>query len=195
VSLNKNIFKNSIKNLFQITFLSLLTAILIHQLYDISIDYFSYKTVIIIDTKAYESDNNYPFVTLSTRNRQNLFLFEIIKNPWDYWPNFTVSNRKLIDKPAQDNIWRYISVEFEGIITTMVTVNSSQYLDGHYYVYVVDDNLLGQKDRDVYFSTRTINFNHNILNAKQTGQFAIKLNGKGHNGKSELDNNGKGRFC
>ena len=170
-----------------------MTAILIHQLYDISIDYFSYKTVIIIDTKAYESDNNYPFVTLSTRNRQNLFLFEIIKNPWDYWPNFKVSNRKLIDKLALDNIWRYISVEVEGISTTMVTVNSSQYLDGHYYVYEVDDYF--DKHTEVYFSTRTINFNHNIFNAKQTGQFAIKLNGKGHNGKGKLDNNGKGRFC
>ena len=168
-----------------------MTATLIHQLYDISIDYFSYKTVIIIDTKAYESDNNYPFVTLSARNRKNLLLFELDRWNW----NFTVSNRKLIDKPAQDNIWRYISVEVEGISSTMVTLNSSQYLDGHYYVYVVDDNLWKKKDTDVYFSTRTINFNHNILNAKQSGQFAIKLNGKGHNGKGKLDNNGKGRFC
>ena len=159
-----------------------MTAILIHQLYDISIDYFSYKTVIIIDTKAYESDNNYPFVTLSTRNRKNLLLFELV--PWD-WLNFTVSNRKLIDKPVVDNIWRYISVEVEGISTTMVTVNSSQYLDGHYYVYEVDDT--SRVLTDVYFSTRTINFNHHILNAKQTGQFAIKL--------KELDHNGKGRFC
>ena len=166
-----------------------MAAILIHQIYDISIDYFSYKTVIIIDTKAYESDNNYPFVTLSTRNRQNLFLFEIIKNPWDYWPNFTVSNCELIDKPFVDNIWRYISVEVEGISTTMVTGNSSQYLDGHYYMYALNEYA------DVYFSTRTINFTHNILNAKQSGQFAIKLNGKGHNGKGKLDNNGKGRFC
>ena len=144
-----------------------MTAILIHQLYDISIDYFSYKTVIIIDTKAYESDTNYPFVTLSTRTRKNLLLFELV--PWD-WLNFTVSNRKLIDKPAVDNIWRYVSVEVESINTTMVTVNSSQYLDGHYYVYEGDENY--RKYTDVYCSTRTINFNHNILNAKQTGQFA-----------------------
>ena len=160
-----------------------MTAILIHQLYDISIDYFSYKTVIIIDTKAYESDTNYPFVTLSTRIRTNLLLFELV--PWD-WLNFTVSNRKLIDKPAMDNIWRYISVEVEGISTTMVTVNSSQYLDGHYYM---DGDAFTDGDvfPDVYFSTRTINLNHNILNSKQSGQFAIKL--------KELDHNGKGRFC
>jgi len=47
----------------------------------------------------------------------------------------------------------------------MVTVNSSYYLDGHYYVY--EDY---GKSPDVYHSTRTINFNH-ILNAKQTEQF------------------------
>ena len=156
-----------------------MTATLIHQLYDISIDYFSYKTVIIIDTKAYESDTNYPFVTLSTRTRTNLLLFELVK--WD-WLNFTVSNRKLIDKPSLDNIWRYVSVEVESINTTMVTVNSSYYLDGHYYVYEGDEYHL--KTKDVYRSTRTINFNH-ILNAKQTEQFA-SVKERYHNDEGKL---------
>ena len=157
-----------------------MTAILIHQLYDISIDYFSYKTVIIIDTKAYESDNNYPFVTLSTRARTNLLLFK--PDSWN-WYNVTVSNRELIDKPLVDNIWRYISVEVEGISTTMVTVNSSQYLDGHYYTYEGDE--ISRKYTDVYFNTRTINFNHYILNAKQTGQFG-SVKEQYHNDKGKL---------
>ena len=158
-----------------------MTAILIRQLYHITIDYLSYKTVIIIDTKAYESDNNYPFVTLSTRTRTNLLLFELV--PWKGL-NFTVSNSKLIDKPAMDNIWWYVSVEVESINTTMVTVNSSYYLDGHYCVYEGDEYHL--KTKNVYRSTRTINFNHNILNAKQTGQFASV---------KEQYHNDEGKFC
>ena len=157
-----------------------MAAILIHQLYDISIDYFSYKTVIIIDTKAYESDTNYPFVTLSTRTRPNVLLFELV--PWKGL-NFTVSNSKLIDKPAVDNIWWYVSVEAESINTTMVTVNSSYYLDGHYYMYEGDEYHWITKD--VYRSTRTINFNH-ILNAKQTEQFASV---------KERYHNDDGKFC
>ena len=163
-----------------------MTAILIHQLYDITIDYFSYKTVIIIDTKAYESDNNYPFVTLSTRTRTNLLLFELV--PWKGL-NFTVSNSKLIDKPAVDNIWWYVSVEVESINATMVTVNSSQYLDGHYYTYEGDDNY--RNSTDAYYSTRTVNFNHYILNAKQSGQFA-SVKERSH---KERYNNEEGMLC
>src|ERR1700743_3618539 len=46
---------------------AILTAILIHQLYDISVHYFSFEYIMTIDTKTYESDHNYPFISFKIK--------------------------------------------------------------------------------------------------------------------------------
>ena len=52
---------------------AILTAILVHQLYDISVHYFRFESHIIIDAKTYQSDRNYPYISLVTLEIPGLF--------------------------------------------------------------------------------------------------------------------------
>jgi len=108
--------------------------------------YFSHESHIIIDTKTYESDNNYPFISLSVTTFINTFLDNEAKI------HLNLSNNILFNQLFIDSFFRDIYIE--GNNSTKLALIKS--FDSIYY------------DSPLYGIIKTYNFNEWIANYNDT---------------------------
>ena len=123
-------------------------ALLIHQLYDISVHYFSYESIITIDTNDYQTDGNYPFVSIVI-NKSYIFL----DNDCNFYKStechFNTTIGHLIDKHKND---KTIFNNYNFYLDTMVNFNNITSVDSYQMV----PNLYS-------FLLRTLYLNESIL--------------------------------
>ena len=112
---------------------AILSTILIHQLYSISVQYFHFDSHTIIDTTDYESDHNYLFVSIQFDHYEDNSGVDYIRNCSDFKIHdcyLEATYSQLFNKPLNDKIFErfYISSKNE----MLFSVNDIKSTDSYY---------------------------------------------------------------